>query len=227
MIKKNVWLFFLLCIACENQSLMKHPLDKSQSKTIVLDNELKVYLLSDPDFNVSAASLAVDVGSLENPDNRLGLAHFLEHMLFLGTEKFPDVDEYSSYLKNNGGFSNAYTTTDHTNYQFQVLPDALEGAIDRFAQFFIGPLFTEEYTAREVNAVNSEHQKNIMNDGRRSYRFSQLFAKEGHPEQKFSTGDIETLGDIDRTELLDFYDKHYSSNKMGLAILSTHSLDQL
>jgi len=181
MIKKNLWLFFLLCIACENQSLMKHPLDKSQSKTIVLDNELKVYLLSDPDFNVSAASLAVDVGSLENPDNRLGLAHFLEHMLFLGTEKFPDVDEYSSYLKNNGGFSNAYTTTDHTNYQFQVLPDALEGAIDRFAQFFIGPLFTEEYTAREVNAVNSEHQKNIMNDGRRSYRFSQLFAKEGHP----------------------------------------------
>ena len=227
MIKKNLWLFFLLCIACEDQSLMKHPLDKSQSKTIVLDNELKVYLLSDPDFNISAASLAVDVGSLENPDNRLGLAHFLEHMLFLGTEKFPDVDEYSSYLKNNGGFSNAYTTTDHTNYQFQVLPDALEGAIDRFAQFFIGPLFTEEYTAREVNAVNSEHQKNIMNDGRRSYRFSQLFAKEGHPEQKFSTGDIETLGDINRTELLDFYDKHYSSNKMGLAILSTHSLDQL
>ena len=227
MIKKNLLLFFLLCIACENQSLMKHPLDKSQSKTIVLDNELKVYLLSDPDFNVSAASLAVDVGSLENPDNRLGLAHFLEHMLFLGTEKFPDVDEYSSYLKNNGGFSNAYTTTDHTNYQFQVLPDALEGAIDRFAQFFIAPLFTEEYTAREVNAVNSEHQKNIMNDGRRSYRFSQLFAKEGHPEQKFSTGDIETLGDIDRAELLDFYDKHYSSNKMGLAILSTHSLDQL
>ena len=46
---------------------MKHPLDKSQSKTIVLDNELKVYLLSDPDFNISAASLAVDVGSLENP----------------------------------------------------------------------------------------------------------------------------------------------------------------
>ena len=227
MIKKNLWLLFLLCIACEDQSLMKHPLDKSQTRTIILDNELRVYLLSDPDFNISAASLAVDVGSLENPDNRLGLAHFLEHMLFLGTEKFPDVDEYSSYLKNNGGFSNAYTTTDHTNYQFQVLPDALEGAIDRFAQFFIGPLFTEEYTAREVNAVNSEHQKNIMNDGRRSYRFSQLFAKEGHPEQKFSTGDIETLGDIDRTELLDFYDNHYSSNKMGLAILSTHSLDQL
>ena len=95
MIKKNLWLLFLLCIACEDQSLMKHPLDKSQTRTITLDNKLKVYLLSDPDFNVSAASLAVEVGHLDNPDNRLGIAHFLEHMLFLGTEKYPEVDDYA------------------------------------------------------------------------------------------------------------------------------------
>ena len=69
-------------------------------------------------------------------------------MLFLGTKKFPDVDEYSTYLKNYGGYSNAYTAPDHTNYQFQVLPDGFEGALDRFSQFFISPLFTEEYTER-------------------------------------------------------------------------------
>ena len=91
-------------------------------------------------------------------------------VLFLGTEKYPDVDEYSTYLRTNGGFSNAYTASDHTNYQLQVLPGAFEGALDRFSQFFIGPLFTEQYTEREVNAVNSEHQKNIMNDGWRQYR---------------------------------------------------------
>ena len=202
MIKKNLWLLFLLCIACEDQSLMKHPLDKSQTRTITLDNKLKVYLLSDPDFNVSAASLAVEVGHLDNPDNRLGIAHFLEHMLFLGTEKYPEVDDYKQYLDNNGGMSNAYTSTDLTNYHFQVLPDAFEGAIDRFSQFFISPLFTEEYTAREVNAVNSEFQMYKMNDGRRAYRLSQIFAKEGHPEQKFSVGNLETLGDIDRNCLL-------------------------
>tara|TARA_B000000557_G_scaffold243659_1_gene224736 strand:- start:756 stop:3569 length:2814 start_codon:yes stop_codon:yes gene_type:complete len=227
MIKKNLWLLFLLCIACEDQSLMKHPLDKSQTRTIILDNKMKVYLLSDPDFNVSAASLAVEVGHLDNPDNRLGIAHFLEHMLFLGTEKYPEVDDYKQYLDNNGGMSNAYTSTDLTNYHFQVLPDAFEGAIDRFSQFFISPLFTEEYTAREVNAVNSEFQMYKMNDGRRAYRLSQIFAKEGHPEQKFSVGNLETLGDIDRNELLDFYDKHYSANKMGLVLMSTHSLDVL
>lgn len=226
--KKVLTLFTVLIYTCTtNNEMVKHPLDKSEVRTLVLENELKVYLLSNPNFNMSAASVAVQVGSLDNPNNRQGLAHFLEHMLFLGTEKYPDVDEYNTYLRTNGGYSNAYTSSDLTNYQFQVLPNAFEGAIDRFSQFFISPLFTEEYTAREVNAVNSEHQKNIMNDNWRRFRISGMFAKEGHPEQKFGTGNLETLGDIKRSELLDFYDKHYSSNRMGLAFLSTHPLDEM
>ena len=215
------------CANIKNESLDKHPLDKSEVRKLTLDNGIKSYLLSDPNFNISAASMAVEVGSLENPGDREGLAHFLEHMLFLGTDKYPDVDEYSTYLRTFGGFSNAYTAPDHTNYMLQVLPDGFEGALDRFAQFFISPLFTEEYTSREVNAVNSEHQKNIMNDYRRQYRLKSLFTKKGHPERKFSTGSLETLGDIDRTELIDFYNQHYSANRMALALLSTHSLDEM
>jgi insulysin len=210
-----------------NEPLDRHPLDKSEVRKLTLDNGVKAYLLSNPDFNVSAASMVVEVGSLENPGNREGLAHFLEHMLFLGTKKYPDVDEYSTYLKTFGGYSNAYTAGDHTNYQLQVLPDGFEGALDRFAQFFISPLFTAEYTAREVNAVNSEHQKNIMNDTWRKYRVTSQFVKKGHPARKFSTGSLETLGDITREELIAFYNNQYSANRMGLALLSTHSLDEM
>ena len=210
-----------------NKHLDKHPLDKSEIRKLTLDNGVKAYLLSNPDFNVSAASMVVEVGSLENPGNREGLAHFLEHMLFLGTKKYPDVDEYSTYLKTFGGYSNAYTAGDHTNYQLQVLPDGFEGALDRFAQFFISPLFTSEYTAREVNAVNSEHQKNIMNDNWRQYRITSQFVKKGHPAGKFGTGSLETLGDITREELVEFYNTQYSANRMGLALLSTHSLDEM
>ena len=210
-----------------NKPVEKHPLDKSEFRKLVLDNGIKVYLLSDPNFNVSAGSMVVETGSLENPNNREGLAHFLEHMLFLGTKKYPDVDEYSSYLRNFGGQANAYTASDHTNYQFQVLPDGFEGVIDRFAQFFIHPLFTEEYTAREVNAVNSEHQKNIMSDNWRHHRVTSLFLKDGHSARKFGTGNLETLGDITREELVKFYEENYSSNRMGLALLSTHSLDEM
>ena len=228
MLKKTIFILLLVTTSCTSEDeIMKHPLDKSEVRTLVLENGIRVYLLSDPKFNVAAASMSVEVGSLQDPDARQGLAHFLEHMLFLGTEKYPDVDEYSTYLKTHGGYSNAYTAGDHTNYQFQVLPDGYEGALDRFAQFFISPLFTEEYTSREVNAVNSEYQKNIMNDGWRQFRIASQFSKDGHPARKFNIGNLETLGDVDRNELIDFYTKHYSANRMGLALLSTHTLDEM
>ena len=211
----------------EQRMIGKHPLDKSQVRKTTLDNGLKVYLLSDPDFNKSAASMCVGVGSLQDPKTRQGLAHFLEHMLFLGTDKYPDVDEYSAYLRNNGGVSNAYTAGDHTNYQFEVFPDAFEGAMDRFSQFFIAPLFTAEYTNREKMAIHSEYQKNRMNDNWREQQIIFSLAREGHPQQKFNIGNMETLGDIKKDELFEFYNNEYSANRMSLAVLSTHGLDDM
>lgn len=108
--------------------------------------------------------------------------------MFLGTEKYPDETEYSKFLSQHGGSSNAYTAGDHTNYYFDVTPKNLEGALDRFSQFFIAPLFTESATDREVNAVNSEHEKNLPSD---SWRLRQLESSLSDPEHdyyKFGTG---------------------------------------
>ena len=79
--KKNMFLkaviiclgLFICCSSCKNEELTKHPLDQSEIKTLVLENQLKVVLLSDPTFNKSAASMHVHVGSLDNPDNAQGL----------------------------------------------------------------------------------------------------------------------------------------------------------
>ena len=99
---------------------------------------------------------------------------YLEHMLFLGTRKYPKEDEYSQYLSSHGGTSNAYTGSEDTCFYFDVNSEYLAPALDRFAQFFISPLFTSSSTSRELNAVDSEHSKNINNDGFRLYqvRFS-------------------------------------------------------
>ncbi len=59
-------------------------------------------------------------GSLEDPEDLAGLAHFCEHMLFLGTEKYPSENEYQSFLQQHSGSSNAYTSGCHTNYYFDV-----------------------------------------------------------------------------------------------------------
>ena len=78
-------------------------------------------------------------------------------MLFQGNEKYPDENEYMTYMANNAGTNNAYTSNTDTNFFFSVSNEAFEGGLDRLAQFFISPNFSEDSTAREVNAVDSEY----------------------------------------------------------------------
>lgn len=203
------------------------PLDKRNTRAITLDNKLEVLLISNKDYNKSSAALDVGVGSLEDPAESPGMAHFLEHMLFLGTKKYPAVDDYSEYLAANQGMSNAYTDSENTNYFFEVNTDAFEGALDRFAQFFIEPLFHDDYVEREMNAVDSEHQKNIKTDNWRKHRIANLQLSPSHPQRNFATGNLKTLKKIKKADLLKFYKKHYSANRMKLVMMSSLPLDEM
>ena len=123
----------------------------------ILPNNLKALLISDPEAEKSAASLGVNIGSLSDNPDELGLAHFCEHMLFMGTEKYPKENDFSEYLAENSGDSNASTSLEYTLYYFDSSNEAFEGALDRFGQFFISPKFNKNSVEREVNAVNSEN----------------------------------------------------------------------
>jgi insulysin len=70
-------------------------------------------------------------GFLSDPWELPGLAHFLEHMLFLGTEKYPCENEYYKYLKEHNGSADAFTRAEHTTFYFDVAPEHLNGALDR------------------------------------------------------------------------------------------------
>ena len=203
------------------------PNDASDYRRFVLPNGMKVLLLSDPKLNVASAAVAVGVGSLSDPPGRQGLAHYLEHMLFLGTEKYPAVEDFGTYLQRNGGYNNAFTAHDRTNYHLEIRPVALEGALDRFAQFFIAPKFTPEFNEREVNAVNSEFQKNLENDYWREAALRNSAYRPGHPARNFSIGNRETLTGTTREELLAFHRRYYSANRMTLALAGPASLDRL
>jgi len=118
----------------------KSPNDNRNYRYLVLDNALRVLLVEDPDTDKAAASLTVLRGSYHEPAEHQGLAHFLEHMLFIGTERYPEVDGYQQFIATHGGSSNAYTAAEHTNYFFDIEPGQFEAAMDRFSQFFISPL---------------------------------------------------------------------------------------
>jgi insulysin len=213
---------------------IKSEKDYRLYRAFVLPNALEVLLISDPTADKAAAAIDVLVGHYQDPDDIPGLAHFCEHMLFLGTKKYPDENSYSSFLSSHGGKSNAYTSGENTNYYFEVGHEFLEEALDRFAQFFICPLFTPDATEREMNAVDSENAKNLQSDEWRLLQLQKCSANPAHPYHKFGTGNLHTLRDIPaqkgidvRQALLAFHSKYYSANVIKLAVLGRESLDVL
>ncbi|AET38766.1 metalloendopeptidase Ecym_3273 [Eremothecium cymbalariae DBVPG len=215
-------------------SFEKPELDDRNYRYIQLPNRLKVFLIQDKSTDKAAAALDVNVGFFQDPEDLPGLAHFCEHLLFMGSEKFPNENEYSSYLSHHGGASNAYTSTQNTNYYFMVNHGNLYDALDRFSGFFTSPLFSVSSTNKEVNAVDSENKKNLQSDLWRMQQLDRSLTNPGHPFHKFSTGNYQTLykepksrGIEIREELLKFYDKTYSANLMRLVILGMEDLDTL
>lgn len=225
--------FLAACAALRNETTGIELPDTEQRayRYLVLDNGLKVLLVSDPGADKAGASLDVNVGSRHDPEDYQGLAHFLEHMLFLGTEGYPEAGEYQAFISANGGAHNAFTSVENTNYFFDIRADALEGALDRFAQFFVSPLFNAAYVQREVNAVNSEYRARLRNDQRRQLAVFKLQLNPEHPFNKFSVGNLDTLHadreDALRKQLLSFYRRYYSADIMALTVVGSESLDVL
>jgi insulysin len=225
---KLVYQLFLIT-GLQATILNKSRSDHREYKHFKLSNDLEVILINDLDADKAAASLDVNVGSVAELTNYpAGTAHFLEHMLFMGSEKFPNETDYKNFITNAGGKANAYTSNTDTNYHFDVKSDALEGALDRFSQFFIAPLMKEDAVEREMKAVDSEYTMSLQND---MWRNDALFNYLSHPDSnqhRFRCGNIDTLK-VDKIveNLKDFHKEFYSANIMKLVVSSKHSLEQM
>ncbi len=217
--------------APDPNTIITSPADSLHYRYLTLSNGLKVVLASDPSADKAAASLMVHVGSTADPKGREGLAHFLEHMLFISSTKYPKVDDYMHFIESNGGTTNAYTAQTETNFFFDVAPGQLAPALDRFAQFFIAPSMDPAYVEREKHAVYSEYQLKKKDDGRRIHAVLKATANPANPAARFSVGDLNTLsdrpGDKVWQDLKAFHDKYYHAGNMTLAVVGKGSLDEL
>uniref|UniRef100_A0A8D2EFL9 Nardilysin n=1 Tax=Theropithecus gelada TaxID=9565 RepID=A0A8D2EFL9_THEGE len=186
------------------------------------------------DTVLSAAALCVGVGSFADPDDLPGLAHFLEHMVFMGSLKYPDENGFDAFLKKHGGSDNASTDCERTVFQFDVQRKYFKEALDRWAQFFIHPLMIRDAIDREVEAVDSEYQLARPSDANRKEMLFGSLARPGHPMGKFFWGNAETLkhepkkNNIDtHARLREFWMRYYSAHYMTLVVQSKETLDTL
>ncbi|GER35472.1 insulinase (Peptidase family M16) family protein [Striga asiatica] len=205
--------------------------DSAEEEEDEEDDEVKG--LKDSVQKKAAAAMCVGTGSFADPYEAQGLAHFLEHMLFMGSTEFPDENEYDSYLAKHGGSSNAYTETEYTCYHFEVKREFLHGALMRFAQFFVSPLVKAEAMEREVLAVDSEFNQALQSDLCRLQQLQCHTSAHGHPFNRFFWGNKKSLADAMekgvnlRDHILKLYHDNYYGESMKLVVIGGETLEVL
>jgi len=207
--------------------------DTNEYRVITLENGLTAMLISDAKTDSSAASIDYGAGSFFDyfevdgkKEGCAGLAHFHEHMLFLGSKEYPGEDAFNNLLTKYAGQDNAFTAEEHTNFHFQCHNEGFYDVMKIWAAFFKNPLMTESAMYREMNQVHSEYTKDVPQDGWREWTMIKQTGKKDHPFQKFDIGSIETLNTTNtHTYLVDWHNKFFSAEIASLAIYSNETLD--
>lgn len=218
-------------VILDNDAITRSPTDKRSYRVIQLDNALRCVLVRDPDARQASAALAVGAGHFHDPNHAQGLAHFLEHMLFLGTEKYPDASSYQDFISAHGGNHNAWTGTEFSNYYFTIDAPYFESALDRFMRFFYQPLLDPKWVEKELQSIESEFQLKRQDELRRLYQVHKATANPRHPFSKFSVGNLSTLrhqADAPLAQQLrQFFDRWYCARRMTLVLVGPQSFEQL
>lgn len=153
------------------------------------------------------------------PEEFKGTAKFLQHMLLRGSKKYPKPDQWEEFLQRNGGSWNAFTTMTSTNYHFDVLNRGFDEGLDRFAQCFISPAFSDKSTGREIKTIHHQFKVALTND---FWHHTNLYMRLSHPESpinKFIFGNKEGLKKPEAMKVMkDFFNEFYSAELMTVCV---------
>ena len=180
-----------------------------------LDNGLRVIVVPTDYPDIVTIQIPVQTGSRNEVEpGKTGFAHFFEHMMFRGTEKYP-TELYDDILKKAGADQNAYTTDDYTNYHITFTKDDLESVIEIEADRFQNLSYSEESFRTEALAVKGEYLKNFSNPISKMFeRISDLMFTQ-HTYRHTTMGFIEDIEAMpDQMEYSHtFFDRWYRPEK--------------
>eukprot|EP00658_Telonema_sp_P-2_P064115 TRINITY_DN529_c0_g1_i12.p1 TRINITY_DN529_c0_g1~~TRINITY_DN529_c0_g1_i12.p1 ORF type:complete len:521 (+),score=146.89 TRINITY_DN529_c0_g1_i12:137-1564(+) len=205
-----------------------NALKSQKTMKLVLKNGMGVNIIHNPDLEASSMAVSMEVGSWSDPDDALGMAHFVEHMLFMGTKQHPKPGNFDDFLSANGAqISNAMTGSQSTTYAFSAPHAAFTEGVSRFSEFFTDPLFDSAGAQKEMHAVNQEFEMHKDQDLYRLYHVEKELANPHHPNHRFTIGNLDTLGNVTNAKLTAWYGSHYSSNLMHVAVYTAEPLDKV
>ncbi|MEB0046991.1 MULTISPECIES: pyrroloquinoline quinone biosynthesis protein PqqF [unclassified Pseudomonas] len=205
---------------------LNHP----RPHTEALANGLRLTLRHAPHLKRCAAVLRVAAGSHDVPLAWPGLAHFLEHLLFLGTKRFPAAQGLMAYVQRHGGQVNARTRERTTDFFFELPPPSFVGGLERLSDMLAHPLMNLDDQLREREVLQAEFMAWSQDAAAQQQiaLFNGLSAT--HPLRAFHAGNRDSLP-VPQPEfqqaLKDFYQGFYQTGQMTLSLAGPQSLEEL
>ncbi len=190
--------------------------DTTTYQKTVLPCGLRIVTETIPSVRSVAVGLWVDVGSRDEAEEEAGITHFIEHMVFKGTER-RRTHQIAQRIEYVGGYLNAFTTKEHTCYYVRVLDEYLERALDTLIDLAFRPRFPEREIEKEKEVILEEMK--MYEDTPDEYIFDlfEALVYAGHPLGRPIVGRAETVRSFSRSMLLDFMERHYTPDRMVLA----------
>ena len=195
--------------------------------TFKLANGLEVVVIPDRRTPVVTHMLWYKVGAADEPPGKSGVAHFLEHLLFKGTEKNP-AGKFSKAVAAIGGQENAFTSSDYTGYFQRTSREHLKTLMEFEADRMTGLVLTDAVVAPELKVVLEEQNQRVANNpGARLGEQIEAALYLNHPYGRPVIGWRHEIEQLNREEALAFYKQFYTPNNAVLVVAGDVTADEV
>ncbi len=195
--------------------------------SFTLDNGMQVVVVSNHRAPVVTHMVWYRAGAMDEPPGRTGAAHLLEHLMFKGTEAFPD-GAFSQIVARNGGRENAFTSQDFTGYFQSVAADRLELMMELESDRMTNLILSQDDIDTERQVVLEERRSRIENDpGSRLGEQANAAMYMNHPYRNPVIGWEHEIRALTRDDLMEFYRDWYAPNNAILVVVGDVTVDQV
>ncbi len=199
----------------------------SNSEITTLGGGLRVITTPIPSAQAASIAYFVGIGSRGEQPRTNGLSHYMEHMLFKGSDKRPTAPDISEAIEGAGGQLNAYTTREITCYWNNVPFEALETGIDVVADMIQHPLLAQEEIDRERSVVQQEIRRSHDTPGA---WVGELLGRAVFGDQPVGwpvAGSLETVGEMQRADFVEHMQAFYGAENAVLSVAGNVTHEQV
>ena len=186
----------------------------------ILPSGQKVIIKEVKDNAIVKIDTWINTGAINEDDKTTGISHFLEHLFFKGTQKYP-TGTMDKILDSKGAVVNAGTSKDYTHYYIQIPSEYFDLALELHADMLQNPLIPRKELERERPVVIEEISKTKDSPTSRMFDnlYSVIYSKSNHPYKRNVIGKKEVIETVTREEILDYYNKFYTPDAYTTVIV--------